>query len=328
MNSKADKQKITPCVLISVDGSRPSFHAVDYVASLTRLIPALRFVLLYVLPQPPQLYTAEAKTDGQMRTKLKKLEQANRETADGILEKARQHLLDRHIEAERIETRVRKRHSGLAKDIINQIESGHFDALVVGRRGLTRTQELFMGSVSNQLVQHAAGAPLWIIDGKVTQPKVLVAVDGSEASLRAVDHVAFMLGSNPEAEVDFLHVVPKLQNYCAVDFSGRDEHWAGQEGDVDAIEQEFRREDDVCINDFLLQAVRILQQAGFSQERIKIEERETTLGIARTIIKAALDGGYGTIVIGRRGLGRSSFLGSVSDRVIRRAEDLAIWLVN
>ena len=328
MTSKTNNQKITPCVLIAVDGSRPSLHAVDYVVSLTGLIPDLRFVLLYILPQPPLFYTAEAKTDGQMRTKLKKLEQANREKAEEILGKARQHLLDHHIEPDRVETKMHKRHSGLAKDIINQIELGSYDALVVGRRGLTRAQELFMGSVSNQLVQHASGAPLWIIDGKVTKPKLLVAVDGSEASLRAVDHVAFMLGSNPEAEVDFLHVVPKLQTYCAVDFSGHDDHWAGLQGDIDSIEQEFRREDDVCINDFLLQAVRILQQAGFSQERIKIDERETTLGIARTIINTAVEGGYGTIVIGRRGLGHSSFLGSVSDRVIRRAGDLAVWLVN
>ena len=323
-----NREKIAPCVLVSVDGSRPSLQAVDYVASLTRLIPDLKFVLVYILPQPPQLYTVEAKTDGQMRTKLKKLEQANRDAADQILDKARQHLLDRQIEPERIETRARQRHSGLAKDIVNEIEMGRYDALVVGRRGLTRTQEIFMGSVSNQLVQHASGAPLWIIDGKVTRPKLLVAVDGSEASLRAVDHVAFMLGNNPEAEVGFLHVLPRFQNYCAVDFSGQDEDWTELVDGDEFMEQEFRREDNVCITDFLSKAVRILQQAGFSQDRITTEEREINLGVARTIVKAARDGGYGTIVIGRRGRGRSSFLGSISDRVIRRAEDLAIWLVN
>jgi nucleotide-binding universal stress UspA family protein len=32
--------------------------------------------------------------------------------------------------------------------------------------------------------------------------------------------------------------------------------------------------------------------------------------------------------MGRRGLGKSFFLGSVSDKVIRSVSDMAIWLVN
>ncbi|MDY6852235.1 MAG: universal stress protein, partial [Thermodesulfobacteriota bacterium] len=223
---------------------------------------------------------------------------------------------------------TRPRVGGLAQDILTEAEQGNFDALVVGRRGLTRTQELFMGSVSNQLVQHAANVPLWIIDGVIEEPKVLVAVDGSPASLRAVDHIAFMLGQNPEAEVTFLHVLPKFQNYCPIDSNKNEDDWAQMNDDLELLEEEFRRDEQICLSDFFLRATKILGQAGFSQDRIKFEERVISLGVARTIIKTAKDLGCGTIVVGRRGMGKSSFLGGVSDRVIRRVNGLAVWLVN
>jgi nucleotide-binding universal stress UspA family protein len=319
---------IEPHVLIALDGSRSSYQAVDYTVHLTGLIPHLNFILLYVLPQTPPIFKSEARTDGRMRSRLKKLEAANREKAQQILDQAKRHLTEHNIAPERIETRIRRRHSGLAKDIINEAEMGNFDALVIGRRGLTRTQELFMGSVSNQLIQHAANVPLWIIDGQVTQPKILAAVDGSEASLRAVDHMGFMLGKNGEAQVDFLHITPKLQNFCSINFDDQDQHWDDAEGSLDELEADFVREDEACMDDFLRKAVDNLAKAGFSRNRISVDQREVALGVARTIIKTAKEGDYGTIVLGRRGMGRSSFLGSISDKVIRGASNKAVWVVN
>jgi nucleotide-binding universal stress UspA family protein len=328
MPAKKKQNSPDPSVLIAIDGSRPSSAAVEYAAHLTRLVPNMEFMLLNVMPQVPPILQTESKTDGQMRTRLKKLEAANRKKGGEMLEKAKLQLKEYGVPEERIRTKTSKRHSGLAKDIINEAELGKYDALIIGRRGLTRTQQVFMGSVSNQLIQHAANVPLWIVDGKVSKPKVLVAVDGSEASLRAVDHVAFVLANNPEAQVDFLHVTPKLQTFCAIDLGRASDQWDEAENDLEALEQEFLREDNVCLDDFMEKAIRILSKAGFSEKRIKILEREISMGIARTIVKAAKDGGYSTLVLGRRGMGKSSFLGSTSDRVIRRASNLAVWLVN
>ncbi|MFH1135894.1 MAG: universal stress protein [Pseudomonadota bacterium] len=328
MDEIEKRAKVEPNILIAVDGSRPALRAVDYALSMTHLIPGLRFTLLYVLPQAPPYLELESRTDQAIRRKLTKLETGNREKARKTLEMAKNRLLDSGLDPDRVDIRIRPRISGLSKDIINEAEMGRFDALVVGRRGLTRAQEMFTGSVSNQLIQHAANVPLWIVDGGNVKPNILAAVDGSSASLRAVDHVAFMLGGNPEARVAFLHVNPKLQSYCAVDFDGHEHGWNATEHDLAEMELDFRRGQGACLDDFFKKAVAVLRQAGFSQDRIVVEQRDVTMGVARTIVKAAKEGGYGAIVLGRRGLGRSSFLGSVSDKVIRRAEDLAIWLVN
>ncbi|MBF0529845.1 MAG: universal stress protein, partial [Deltaproteobacteria bacterium] len=290
--------------------------------------PNMHFVLLHILPQVPPLFREKTETDSHIFKKMKKLEATHRERGHEVLEKAKHHLVKHHVDPSRIEIRIRKRYNGVIKDIINEAHIGMFDALVVGRRGMTRTQELFMGSVSSQLIQHITNIPLWIVDGQVSQPKVLIAVDGSPAGRRAVEYVAFILGKHPEAEASFLHVVPTLQPNYPVSGDYIDGSWASPPEDLTSIEADFLENDDAQLHDFLKTAIDILSQAGFTRERIRIEYREITLGIARTIINAAKEGGYGTIVLGRRGLGKSSFLGSVTDRVIRRVEDVAVWLIN
>ncbi len=321
-------REINPCVLIAIDGSLSSMNAVNYAVHMTGLIPDLEFDLLAVLPSVPPHLEQTARTDGHMLGRLKKLKRANIEKAELFLAKAKEYLIRHGVTEERIRTKFRPRIGGVAKDILTEAEQGLFDALIVGRRGLSRTQELIMGSVTSQIVQHAVNVPLWLVDGKITDPKILVAVDGSQSSLRAVDHVAFMLGRNPEARVAFLHVTPKFQTYCPIDLSNTETQWAGLAGEIEDLEKEFLHEDEVCIDDFFRQAAQILKQSGFTPDRISFIEKEISMGVARTIINVAREEGFGTIVIGRRGLGSSSFLGGVSDRVIRRVEGLAVWLVN
>jgi nucleotide-binding universal stress UspA family protein len=320
------KGPVTHKVLIAIDGSAASLNAVRYAAAMLGLIPDLNFMLLFVMPAVPP-YLLEGVTDGAKLAKIGQFEQAGHALGEKVLLRGRERLLDLKVPNERIEVKNLRRLTVRARDILAEAEKGRYDALLVGRRGLTRAQEIFMGSVTHQLVQHATDVPLWIIDGRVTAPQVMVAVDGSENSLRAVDQVAFMLGSNPMAKVHFLHVVPKLQNVCPIDIELAVAELAVGQGDLEAIEEEFQRQSLTSVDDFTGRATQILREAGFSPDRISTEVREVTLGIARTILKAAEEGGYGTIVLGRRGMSRSPFLGSVSDRVIRRARGRAIWLV-
>ena len=327
MSPPSDTKEFEHKILIAIDGSRPSLRAASYAAGMTSMIPALHFVLLYVLPAIPPYLEDGWKTDKRARAKLKTLRNTNLATGENILEKAKEHLVSHHVPEEYIELKILPRTAGLARDILFEAEQGLYDALIVGRRGLSRPQELFMGSVSNRLIQHAHKIPLWVVDQEITQPKVLVALDGSEPSLRAVDQVAFMLGDHSKAAVHFLHVAPRLQSVCPIDF-GDEDTLIDLDHDYDEMEEEFMREDEACLDDFTPRAVNILSRAGFSSDRITVETREVTLGVARTIIKAAKEGGFGTVVLGRSGLNRAHFLGSVSDRVVRRAEGLAIWLVN
>lgn len=305
-------------ILIAVDGSMSSDQAVDYVGLMAeKLISDLWVVLLFVMDPIPPFLRKGAGCDRNMFKQRKALEEKNRQHALEVLERARERLLRRGMDGERIETKALPRTADAAKDILFEAEHGLYDAVVLGRRGLSKTQELFVGSVTNKVVQHAQRLPIWVVGGPVKSLKVLCAVDGSEGSLRAVDHMAFLLGGAEECEITLFHAGASLQEYCALDFDSQME----EEIDDELLSSQTR-----CMDDFYLRAVRLLRQAGVDPGRISAKTQPGGLSVAGSVLKEIKRGGYGTVVLGRRGENNSFFLGHVSDRVMAKASKAAVWI--
>lgn len=306
-------------LLIGVDGSLAAEKAVDYVGLMEgAMIRDLNLTLFYVMNPVPPYLRREAEKDGMALKRLRTLETKNREQAGQVLEHARERLLRHGLKEEQVEIKAHPRASDAAHDILFEAEQGLYDALVLGRRGLTKAQELFMGSVTNQVVQHAMRIPIWVVGGRVTSLRVLCAVDGSEGSLRAVDHLAYMLGGNPECQVTLLHVGARLATYCPVEF-GQD---LAQE-----IEGDLMHSDQECMDDFMTRAMKVLTEGGLEPGQIEVQEREGALGVPGAILKEVREGDFGTVVVGRRGENRSFFLGHVSDKVLAGGDNLAVWVV-
>jgi hypothetical protein len=81
------------------------------------------------------------------------------------------------------------------------------------------------------------------------------------------------------------------------------------------------------MDDFFAAALSKLRAAGFQQSQIETETGATLISVGETILKAARDGGFGTIVMGRRGMNKSFFGGKVSYAVSQKLSDAARWLV-
>jgi nucleotide-binding universal stress UspA family protein len=306
-------------ILIAVDGSKASQYAADYVGMMqSGLIKNLTVTLFYVMSSIPPFLRREAQRDANTAKQLRAMEIKNRQAADEALGAAQKRLLLKGMSEEAIELKAVPRSSDVARDILFEAEHGMYDALVLGRRGISKAQELFMGSVTNKIVQHAERLPIWIVGGKVDHPRVICAVDGSEGALKSVDHMGFMLGGNPDAEVTLFHVGATLANYCPLDFS---------EDVAQEIEGDLMHTDQECMDDFYIRAIKVLNEAGFSEDQIQTDSVEGRVGVAKAILKKAEKHQYGTIVLGRRGENRSFFLGHVSDKVLSKGHDLAVWIV-
>jgi len=130
--------------------------------------------------------------------------------------------------------------------------------------------------------------------------KVLVPVDGSPASLRALDFAIEMTGQNPDTSLVLINV----QNISAM-------HLSGAEGSdwQDAASQASAKA--------LKEAVGKAEAAGIAFKSI-VRTGQT----AEAIAQAAHDEGIEHIVIGTRGLGsiQGLLLGSVAMKVIHLAE--------
>ena len=78
---------------------------------------------------------------------------------------------------------------------------------------------------------------------------------------------------------------------------------------------------------FFAAAMKKLAEAGFGENQCEFQTAGTLMSVGDSILKAAREGGFGTIVLGRRGMNKTFFSGSVSTR--HRAEALGCrpWVI-
>ena len=305
-------------ILVAIDDSTPSRQAAEYAGRMRALIPDLGFTLFHVQPPVSQFLMEEAQRSARAQAELNAIADRNAEASRALLARYRE-VLGRAGAAEAaVELATMPRQQGLAKDILDYAQNGLFDAILVGRRGISPVQQMFMGSVSAHLIQNSPVIPVWLVDGDVHPTRVMAAVDGSESALRAVDHLAFMLSGNPDARVGFFHVAPRLKDYCEIDFD------ADRGGGLQTLISQGNQR---CMEDFFGAAMAKLRGAGFRDDQVETRTAATLVGVSETILEAARDGGFGTIVMGRRGLSRSFFGGKVSYTVSQKLSDAALWLV-
>jgi len=305
-------------ILVAIDGSIYSRHALHYLATLFAGQPEVRFHLLSLvqggsLPAGSEWLEEEERLNlmpPAARTQLLAHQHHVRDAAD---------FLGRHgIAPQQLTQSVRLSQSGLADDIMHEARRGLYDALLVGRRGIGKLEELFMGSVSASLLEKCHDVPLWIIDGEVNSRRFLVPVDGSFHSLMAIDHLAFILRDNPQAEITLFHSAAMLAERPAI----RPEEFYDQWG-REWCDQHLSRPDS------LFRAPRqLLVESGFPAERIFWLQTFKGIDPSRQILRQSLIDDFGTIVMGRRGseISKGIFKG-VSDRVLFMAEKVAVWVV-
>ena len=131
--------------LIAFDGSENSIRLVDYVG-LT-IGKECNVTLLHVIRGSEADYVKEA--EAFMRP---------------LLDEARARLLEYGMPSDHVAVSVIKGASSRAGTIVSEARSRRHGTIVVGRRGLSKVQEFFMGSVSSKVVQMARGMTVWIIN--------------------------------------------------------------------------------------------------------------------------------------------------------------------
>ncbi len=305
-------------LLLAVDESRHANNAVQYAVGISSRVNQLTYTLFHVQPQISQYLQDEGRINLKAQSAIEKLKKKNAANAQAMLEKYREIMMEAGVDERHIELKTAPRKLGLARDIIEFAQKKRYDAIVVGRRGLTKMQEVFMGSLTAKLIEHSEVIPLWVVDGKVTSERVLVAIDGSESGLRAVDHVGFVFRNNPRAEITLFHVVPRLKDYSLVDYFVDDAELAAMilQGDQKSIEH------------FMAKVRKIFADAGIGKEQIAIKQAKPRTSIGEAIMDEVKTGDYGTVVVGRRGADRAFYMGSVSNYVLAKTSRRAVWLVS
>lgn len=304
-------------ILIAVDGSIYSNQSLEYVALLFGERPDIHFHLMTCISASESISPVAPDSSNSLfpvNPGVKK----KRQRAQRYLQNAMDRLLHLQIPAERIHPSVEISGYDFGATIQYQAEDLLMDSILVGRRGLNTLSEMLLGSVSATLLKKCHRIPLWIIDGEVDNRNFLAPVDGSLPSMVAIDHLAHIMEGRQDIIIYLFHCHRFLEKksesnplsfypvwgkkWCDIHLSGEDHLFHGP--------------------------TQLLVEAGIPESNIIILPEVPDLEAAHGILRQAHKHQCGTIVIGRRGDGTTKgILGSVSDRTVKHAQDIALWVV-
>ena len=310
-------QKIQKLIIAPVDGSENSQNALGYLNAIYGSAGNVTIILFYVLPTLPPLLIDEQKKDRNLAKKLETLKDKNLKMAERILKDAAAFLVEQGFARERIETVFQEKKRETALDICDFAEKKRADAVLLNTRGRSRIEAFLMGEVARKIMQHIRICPVWICKGSIESSRILIAVDGSEGALKAVDHAGFML-SGTACHITLFHTMPNLRKYIP------------QELLADAAELEafYQQKAGRQIAPYLKKAKESLLQAGLLEKQIAKKIIHGSRCTATDIIRTAREDGCGTIVIGHRGLSgiKDFFMGSVTRKILDDMAGMAVWI--
>lgn len=303
-------------ILITVDGSIHANYALAYVACVFQSETDVVFTLLNIQPMISQYLLDDARTDPDARSELDKIIQRHTEDSERLLQSCKQRLCDMGVPADKVLTQSRKRQPGQVKSILEYANKDLFDALVIGRRGLTRLQKLFMGSTSAKIMEHAGGMPVWVIDGDIRLKNALVCLDTSAHSMRVIDYIAAMADNMAGVELHFFHVEQPPEDVLLTD-----------EEVNPALARLIIRTEEKWHNQFWPEAVKRMTDAGIRNELIHLTSIKHKGRIAKAIMSQIETGHHDTVILGRSGSGNSFYFGRVARYVAERVTERALWLI-
>jgi len=154
--------------------------------------------------------------------------------------------------------------------------------------------------------------------------KLLIALDKSEGAWHAVQYVADTFARTPEVEVTLLHILGGLPPAFWDDghiLSEKERE--NRQRLIDNWQAEREKEWQGLVS----KATDVLKAAGVPVVTSRFKPKY--YDEAEDIVTEAVEGDFGTIVMGRRGLGKakSLLLGSVTNKVVQNSRGRAVIIV-
>ena len=307
-----------PVVLLAVDGSPQSMLAVVYIS---QLIDPKRVAvdLFHVKADAPEAIYDLVGDEG-ISHYAQEIGQwaALASTSIGrFMEQSKEVFLEAGFPAADVTIAIQPRKIGIARDILNRCESG-YAAVVFGRQGYGALGEYMLGSVAAKLVEAVSHVPVVIVGGGTDNKKVMVAFDSSKQIQHGLEQVSRLVIKDLD-EILLCHIVrPLALPSSAVRYSfkaGYDSHW------LDANTQKI-------IPD-MVAAKKRLSHTGFDLDIFKTAILKEKSSRAKGLSEEADARGFGTIIIGRRGLTvvKEFTMGRVPRKLLHLTLHQAVWIV-
>ena len=188
-------------ILWTTDFSDEAQEALLYADAFAKTFNA-EIVALHVVPDiSPALYDAALVVKGELAKRLE------------YVKEEKQKKFDAMKKAKNLEFKALIKEGNAAKKIIETAEEEKVDLIVLGRRGLSAIEKLFIGSVANQVLR-SSSVPVLLTKKKAGKPRfknILVPTDFSEQEEVERDF-AWKLAKGFDSQLTLLHVL-ELHDY-------------------------------------------------------------------------------------------------------------------
>jgi len=307
-----------PRILMAIDGSEQAFAAACYLGKV--ISKQSEIVLFHVVAEAPEAFSDLSADPLAERENypLSVWKTDQQEIIHEFVTTASDILIASGFHKEAISVKTQAMRSGIARDILKESHQD-YSALVVGRTGISKIEDITLGSVAAKLVEGVSHLPVGVVGDRPDSPRILIAFDGSKGSMKAVRCVGALFDP-AVCKLIICHVIRPLNTQ---QLSTKQLFIPKHEADW--IEANQRK-----IVPAINEASRCLMDAGFPQGSLSVEILTYQKSRAAAIAKSARDSGCDTIVFGRRGLTAvdNSSLGRVSRKILHFAYQPALWIVN
>ena len=138
-----EMQRPNKKILIAMDGSENAAMGAAYASEMLFNRKDVSITLIHI----------QTEESAQKEEEIRKM-----------MDSSKKILIRAGIPEEAITILFRKKRTGIARDLLEEITQNDYGTVIIGRRGLSRAQQFLFGSVSNKVVQNTKGCTVWVVD--------------------------------------------------------------------------------------------------------------------------------------------------------------------
>jgi len=283
-------------LLVTVSGDIAALWGARFVGGFLQRKEEVHLTLWHMVPRPTPAGAPAPDLDAEAARRGAEL----REEGAQALAQAASVLTGLGFAPTRIETKVFFSAGLKIEELLAEAGRGSFDAVVLGRRGLSWYEALFADRLTQDMLLLSVATPVWVCrEPDYSRTGALLCLDGSDPSLRIARHVGRMLAREERHPVTLFRVLR------------RDE--PGIKGPEEA----------------LAEGRAALVAAGLDPARIT-EMVVSDEDVPRAILRQAAAGRHAVVACGCTGAGRGYlegvFAGSVSRALLKNLKGASLWV--
>ena len=306
-------------ILIAVDGSEQSLNAIRYAAGI--FSPQnTHIVLFHIQAKISELFADLGAYPHYKRrmTGLKRWATDQRTEVLSTMESAVVYFKQKGFPESAITIKTPTRSLGVTDDIVKETYND-YQAVVVGRTGVSRFKDWVFKSTAMKLVPKIKHIPIIVVGGHPDEKNLLLAFDGTHGAMKGVLYAGSLVDKSDH----------KMMLYSMI--GGEKKFWSDDQPflffdnaniTIDTGSHE--------IGPQLADACKRLVEEGIDPEKISMKIHVADGERGYRIVQEAKNNACGTVVMGRRELITfidEYFIGRVSDKVLKLADTLALWIV-